>query len=241
MPTLAQVVAAAEPTDLPGVVARLQAIDDCLPTADGIAWFTKLYLRVTEEVASQLPGNTFRDPAFVARLDVVFANLYLTAVRAYVTAPATAPRAWTPLFTCRKRKRIAPIQFALAGMNAHINRDLPVAVVRVCEERGVDPLRARSQHGDFCAVNALLAATEKKVKRWFSTGFVHDVDVTLGRADDRIAMWDVGRARDAAWVNAQTLWTLRAVPALGRRYLDALDRAVGFAGRGLLVPLPLAL
>jgi len=54
--------------------------------------------------------------------------------------------------------------------------------------------------------------------------------------DDRIAMWDIGRARDAAWVQAQTLWTLRAIPALQREAMDTLDRMIGFAGRGLLVP-----
>lgn len=65
-------------------------------------------------------------------------------------------------------------------------------------ERGVDPLRAGSQHADFCPVSGVLATTERKVKRWFSTGFVEVVDSALGRTDDRIAMWDVGRARDAA-------------------------------------------
>ena len=69
-----------------------------------------------------------------------------------------------------------------------------------------------------------------------ATGFAGVVDVALGTADDRIAMWDVARARDAAWINAETLWTLGAVPAVRKRYLDALDRTVGFAGRGLLVP-----
>jgi hypothetical protein len=122
-------------------------------------------------------------------------------------------------------------------MNAHINRDLPVALVRTCEELHVDLLRASKQRRDFLTVNGLLAQTETKVKRWFSTGFVGVVDETLGKADDRVAIWNVGRARDTAWVQAETLWCLRAVPPLQRRYLDALDRSVGFAGRGLLVPL----
>jgi hypothetical protein len=86
-------------------------------------------------------------------------------------------------------------------------------------------------------VNALLELTETRVKAWFATGFVGVVDVALGREDDRVAMWNVGRARDAAWSNAQTLWALRLAPAVQRRYLDTLDRTVGFAGRGLLVPL----
>ena len=56
------------------------------------------------------------------------------------------------------------------------------------------------------------------------------------RIDDVVAMWDVGRARDAAWTNAQTLWALRDEPALSARFLLALDRMVGLASRGLLVP-----
>ena len=51
-------------------------------------------------------------------------------------------------------------------------------------------------------------------------------------------MWNVERARDAAWVQGEALWALRGVGFLERRYLDTLDRLVGFAGRGLLVPLP---
>jgi hypothetical protein len=49
-------------------------------------------------------------------------------------------------------------------------------------------------------------------------------------------MWNVRRAREAAWVNAETLWHVRDVPLLRSRYLLALDRMVGLAGRGLLVP-----
>jgi hypothetical protein len=49
-------------------------------------------------------------------------------------------------------------------------------------------------------------------------------------------MWDVDRARDAAWTNAQALWALNDEPSLASEYLLALDRMVGFAGRGLLIP-----
>ncbi len=49
-------------------------------------------------------------------------------------------------------------------------------------------------------------------------------------------MWDVQRAREAAWANAEALWTLRADEGLRSEFVRALDRMVGFAGRGLLVP-----
>ena len=42
------------------------------------------------------------------------------------------PTAWQPLFERRADPGIEPIQFALAGMNAHINHDLPLAVVATC-------------------------------------------------------------------------------------------------------------
>jgi hypothetical protein len=123
-------------------------------------------------------------------------------------------------------------------MNAHINRDLPVAVVTTWQALGLKLEDPSPQHDDYEKVNVLLAKTEKKVKHWFDTGFVGIVDATLGSADDRVAMWNVGRARDAAWVQGEALWTLRGAGFLERRYLDTLDRLVGFAGRGLLVPLP---
>lgn len=208
----------------------MEAILAGLPENDGVAWFTRLYLAVTENVQAALRPRAFADPRFLGRLDVVFANLFFAALE-------KPPRAWAPLLACRAQPDTAPIQFALCGMNAHINRDLPVALVRTAAELGVDLGRASREHRDFTKLNALLAATEAAVKREFATGIVGLADDALGKVDDRIAMWDVGRAREAAWVQGQILWRLRDLPPLSRRYLDTLDRTVGFAGRGLLVPL----
>ena|SRR5512146_2121413 len=208
----------------------MEAILAGLPENDGVAWFTRLYLAVTENVQAALRPRAFADARFLERLDVVFANLFFAALE-------KPPRAWAPLLACRAQPDTAPIQFALCGMNAHINRDLPVALVRTAAELGVDLGRASREHRDFTKLNALLAATEAAVKREFATGIVELADGALGKVDDRIAMWDVGRAREAAWVQGQILWRLRDLPPLSRRYLDTLDRTVGFAGRGLLVPL----
>ncbi|MGZ4352176.1 MAG: DUF5995 family protein [Gaiellaceae bacterium] len=230
MPTLQQALAGPAPKTLAEVIARMRAIEVALPERDGVAWFTRLYLAVTENVQSALKPRVFADPRFLERLDVVFANLFFAAL-------AKPPRAWAPLIACRAQPDTAPIQFALCGMNAHINRDLPVALVRTATQLGVDLGGATREHRDFTKINAVLAATEAAVKREFATGIVHLADDVLGKVDDRIAMWDVGRAREAAWVQGQILWRLRDLPPLAKRYLDTLDRTVGFAGRGLLVPL----
>jgi hypothetical protein len=233
---LQRVLAQAPPTTIDGVVELLSEIDAALPAGDGVSWFVKLYLEVTRSVGASIVPGSFKDPGFLIRLDVCFAELFFDALRGSLQTPPAPPKAWAPLFEARDERGVAPIQFALAGMNAHINRDLPVALVTACEQAGVDLTTAAPEHGDFERVNSLLRATEQRVKNWFATGWIGVADAALGDVDDRIAIWDVGRARDAAWVQALTLWALRAMPLLIRRYLATLDHVVGFAGRGLLVP-----
>ena len=228
-----------QPTTIADVIARMESIASPLPRGDGIACFTRLYLDVTKGVDGALTGTAFEDPRYLTRLDVAFADLFFDALDAFQSAPATTPHAWLPLFQSRSEHGIAPLQFALAGMNAHINRDLPVALVSTCRELGI-PLEDDSpQHHDFETVNTLLASTETKVKQQYVTGWLRRIDRLVHRADridDILAMWDVGRARDAAWTNGEALWAIRDDAALAQAYLDSLDRMVGFAGRGLLVP-----
>jgi len=210
-----------------------------LPAADGVSCFLRLYLAVTEGVEQKLAGMTFADPRFLARLDVVFADLFFAAFDAGRDPPGHRPRAWVPLFELRERRGVAPLQFALAGMNAHINRDLPVALVATCSELGISPTEGSPQHADFLRVNAVLSSVEDAVKQQYLTGWLRRLDRVVhrfDRLDDVVAMWNVVRARDAAWANAEALWALRGDHALSARYLAALDRSVGLAGRGLLLP-----
>src|SRR3954453_16305287 len=140
-------IAAAPPvTTVAEAVERMQLILAALPGKDGVARFTDMYLEVTLGVQNAIAGRTFRDPAYLARLDVVFANLFFAAFAASVHEPATVPRAWVALFDCRTRHRIAPLQSAFAGKNAHINRDLPIAVVSTATELGLTVASPSPQH-----------------------------------------------------------------------------------------------
>ncbi len=226
------------PSSVEEVVARLEAIVAPLSRSDGIACFTRLYLAVTEGVQTRLDERTFNDPRFLGRLDIVFADMFFDAFDSFQRGPAETPRAWLPLFEARSRRGIAPLQFALAGMNAHINRDLPVALVATCNELGIDPVKSSAQHVDFERVNGILASVESQVKAEYLSGWLRSVErhLRIDRIDDIVAMWNVGRAREAAWVNAEALWAIRDDTDLTNDYLSSLDRMTGFAGRGLLVP-----
>jgi hypothetical protein len=144
------------------VLARLQSVAAELAVTDGVSRFNRLYLEVTQAVDTGAQGAAFEDPAFLKALDVSFAGLYFNALAA-AAAGSALPRCWAPLFAARSDSHIAPIQFALAGMNAHINRDLPVGLVDTFAAIGVAPTEDGAQHGDFERVNALLATTEKQV------------------------------------------------------------------------------
>jgi hypothetical protein len=85
----------------------------------------------------------------------------------------------------------------------------------------------------------LLATVEADVKPQYLDGWLRHLDRLVhrfDRIDDVIAMWDVARARDAAWTNARMLWLVRSDKDLYAATLDTLDHTVGFAGRGLLIP-----
>jgi hypothetical protein len=237
-------VNARPPSTVPEVIARLRALESSPSHSDGVACFARLYREVTEGVAAQLGQHTFANHRFLERLDVCFAGLFFAALDEYERAPAGAPHAWLPLFAQRSRKGVAPLQFALAGMNAHINRDLPVALVTTCRELGIELRDGSPEQADFVQVNALLASVEARVKRSYLTGWLSVADRLLhriDRIDDVVAMWDVERARAAAWTNGLALWKLRDDPDLSASFLLTLDRMVGLASRGLMIPADTAL
>lgn len=228
--TLPDIIAAQPITTIADVIHVMRQIDAALPHHDGLKWFNLLYLKVTESVQNVPPQ--WEDAAWLTRLDVVFAKLYFDALR----NPANASRAWRPLLQTRLRPGIAPIQFALAGMNAHINHDLPLAVVQTCAELGIALAKDTPQHRDFVRVNPLLETVEAEVKDFLATGIVGAVDQKLGRVDDVIAIWKIKKARDTAWDNAEVLWHLRDVKLPRQLFVRNLANLVELSSRGLLLP-----
>ena len=193
------------------------------PLPDGVACFNGMYLRVTEAVRAELPS--FESREFVERLDVLFAEFYFQAFEA-ANANAWVSKAWEPLFARRAEKRLA-LQFAIAGMNAHINNDLAHALVLTWREMGLDPAQRR----DYEKVNDILEQVEKDIKAPLSDALIADVDTAFGTTDDFLALWSIRQARLQAWERAGIM---RRVT--GDELGGLFDRLVGFAGNLLLGP-----
>jgi len=219
-------------TSVAEAIARMEAIVAATPADDGLACFNRMYLAVTQTVNSELGQGFFADPGFMTTLDVVFANFYFAAAGA-ASEPATVPLAWRPLIEQRATAGIEPIQFALAGMNAHINHDLPVAVVTTCAELGTEPA-AGPHFADFQKVDQLLDAAEQSVRRSFESRPELAVDRHLQAVDNLVACWSINSARDLAWQNSLVLWKLRPEPAASGFFLDGLAAATALASRLLL-------
>lgn len=240
MPMLEEIIAQRPAESVDEVIQRLTAIDQSLAEADGLKWFNQLYFAVTKAVQASVAEQTFNDNAWLAQLDVVFANLYFDALRSAAVQISGAPSAWRPLFAARDESGIQKIQFALAGMNAHINRDLPVAIVKIFQAAGGSPDWRGPHYADYERVNGILETVETQVKQEFTTGIVGVVDAAAGPVDDVMAMWSIRAARAAAWTHAELLWNLRHLPVLQKDFLATLDNFTGFAGRGLLTRLAIS-
>jgi len=230
--------AAAPAPDTPVVsvaeaIARMEAIDAALPAADGLACFNRIYLDVTRRVNSQLGEGFFADPEFMTQLDVTFVNLYFGAADA-AADQAAVPPAWRPLVDRRGTAGIEPIQFALAGLNAHINHDLPLAVVSTCTARATAP-DVGPHFADYQKVDQLLDAAEQSIRQSFEDAAELAADRHLSAVANLIGNWSINSARDLAWNNSLLLWEIRDVPVARGLFLDTLTASTVLASRMLLV------
>jgi Family of unknown function (DUF5995) len=196
---------------------------------DGVRYFNELYTGVTREVARRVAADSFEDRPFMVALDVEFAGLYVGALR----SPATAPRAWQVLFA-RRTARLEPLRFALAGMNAHINRDLAVALDATCTRLGGTLDRDSPRCRDFVAINGILETLMDRAKIELFSRADHLVDDAFGSIDDLLETWSIAAARDTAWTHGAILHRLG--PGIAHdAALTSIDRTAGLIGRLLLL------
>jgi AcrR family transcriptional regulator len=219
-------------TSVDTVVSRMRALDAELPERDGVAVFNRVYLAVTQSVDRHIDAGRFTDRRAAITLDVRFAERYLAAVDA-VTEDRRPPACWRPLFQFRRHPGVRPMQFALAGINAHIGHDLALAVVDSCRTLDCEPADLEDE---FERVGDILVSLEERVREDLMPG--PDLLQIADPLTHLLGSWSLERARDATWSAARALWALRELPGLAEEFTDRLDTAVGFASRMLLTPLP---
>jgi Family of unknown function (DUF5995) len=229
--TLVQAV----PQSIADVLQTLQAIETACDDVDGLKWFNWLYLQVTQAVETRVAAGGFTDSTWLAQLDVQFASLYFSALKSSLSGQA-APSCWQVLFSSRNQGNIARIQFALAGINAHINHDLAEAIVATCQVTGTTPDHGGTHYNDYTALNSTLDGLVEQAKVTLNVGLLGGPIPAISQLENTIAAWNVSAARETAWQSAEHLWQVRAFPLLTASFLDLLDGLTTVIGKALLVP-----
>lgn len=223
------------PQSIEGVLQTMRTIETICIDGDGLKWFNWLYLQVTQAVEARIASGGFTDPEWLAALDVQFANLYFGALASKLSG-AQAPDCWNALLDSRDCAAVARIQFAMAGINAHINHDLPQAIVATCLASATVPRQASPNYTDYTALNSTLDSLIDSAKQTLHVRLLGDPLPPVSHLEDTIAAWSVAAARQAAWQNAELLWHLQEFPPLLTGLMDTLDGLAALAGKTLLVP-----
>lgn len=221
-------------TSIADVVTILQAMDNALPNTDGLKWFVQIYIMVTTGVKDNPATTAFKDPAWMTRLDVVFANFYFAALAAFLRGSPVAS-SWKALFEARNRTGIDRIQFALAGMNAHINHDLALALEQTNQERQINPNQQSPQFQDFESVNAIIETVLPDALHVLATDILGELAQDTGKIGRLLAVWNVSAARDLAWDFSEQLRGLTGPARV--MALNFQDKFTGALGRSLLMPM----
>jgi hypothetical protein len=221
------------------VLAELRTVvDDCVAGATRLGLFATVYRQVTAAVARAIDDGVFDDAERLSRFDAIFAGRYLDALRAW-RAKGELPRSWRLAFRAREDDGTVLVQHVVLGVNAHINLDLAVAAAQTCPGEDIQGLR-----DDFERINDVLTSVLCDLQ-----GALNDVspllgglDVVLGRIDEEILGFQLGRAREEAWEAAVLLAGQDdAGRAATERMLDRYAYGIGRVVLAPPFPLPAAL
>ncbi len=126
----------------------MDAVLEQLPGGDPRRAFVSTYRRTTLAVGKKIAAKAFVDPEWVERWDVAFADLYLAPLAADL-AGRPVPGPWGVAFAYARTDPGQPLlRHLLLGMNAHINYDLPQALLAVISDEEFDDPEVRAVRGE---------------------------------------------------------------------------------------------
>jgi hypothetical protein len=227
------------------LITRMETMLGDLSPDNPRRFFHSTYMRTTIAVKEELGRRAFLDNDWVERWDVSFAGLYLDALEEYENGRVT-PGPWTTAFGAVDGPHLPPLRHVLLGMNAHINFDLPQALIRVItdEEFGDAELIA-TRANDHEHIDEILAsrvaAEDVELKKVEQPGDRTLLDLILQPFNRQATRRFLKEARQKVWGNAKKLSDARqqGPAALTQRLaeLEALSQArvADLRGPGLVV------
>jgi hypothetical protein len=180
-----------------------------LETQDRRSMFLTLYGVVSVEMRGRVQRREFADTDWVHAYAVGFANLYREALEAYEAGQTDrVPKAWRLAFDAARRGNGLVLQDVLLGVNAHVNNDLPLALIGA----SVDPDR-ELRYRDHSAVNAVLGSVTERATRRLAALYAPGLtamDDCAGQIDELLSAFSLEVARESAWEGAISLANARS-------------------------------
>ena len=192
------------------LIARMGAL--LAPMEDGgdpRRYFLATYRRTTVAVQEALLADRFLDAAWVERWDVVFAGLYLDALEQW-NRGERPPGPWAVAFEPAADGRVPPLRHVLLGMNAHINYDLPQALLAAITDDEFNDATVVARRGiDHERIDAILAsrvdAEDRELQRVESPGDRTRLDRLLKPFNQAATKRFMKESRRKVWRNALAL------------------------------------
>jgi len=178
--------------------------DDLAASCDHAAIFSLTYLRVTEEYRRTVDGPFFDDTPFVNHEDTVFAHYYFAAFNAWDDGRiAEVPPAWRIAFDAARARTVSGTGDLLLGINAHVQRDLPL----VLYDLGLVRADGTSRKADHDRVDVILNRVADDITAEIARRFdptVDDADLPTG-LDGTAVFQTLAAWREKAWRSAELL------------------------------------
>jgi hypothetical protein len=190
------------------LLTRMRAdLAELTAAGDARRYFHSTYLRTTEAVAAEIGRGGFLDDAWVAAWDLAFAELYLVALDARRSG-AAVPGPWRVAFdTARDRPDLPPLRHVLFGLNAHINYDLPQALLAVISPADFDDPVVRGRRvEDHRHVDTVLASrVSAEDAELVAVSKVTFLDRLMRPANQAASRRFLTEAREKVWRNTVVL------------------------------------
>jgi hypothetical protein len=201
---------ATSPGPVADVVAQMQQRLEALPPALAHRrYFLGTYLRTTEAVGAAIGSGRFEDPAWVERWDVCFAQLFLDAHDADRDGRAArVPRPWRLAFDVPADQ--PALRHVLVGINAHVNYDLPQALLAVISDADFSsPVILDRRRRDHEQIDGVLSARVSAEDDELSSGGRALLDRVLAPLNRLGSRRFLREARHKVWHNAIELQAAR--------------------------------
>ena len=210
-------------TGIDGVLARMRTgLADLTAAGDARRYFHGTYLRTTEAVAAEIGRGGFADGAWVEHWDVVFAQLYLDALDAARDGQAVSDP-WRVAFgAAADQPGLPALRHVLFGLNAHINYDLPQALLGAISPADfADPAVLTRRQADHLHLDSVLQArVGAEDAELDAVSHVTLLDRLLRPANQAASRRFLAEARSKVWRNAVVLDRVRREGS--QPYADAL-------------------